>query len=258
MTNQQFQAFLTDFFYSPQGQALLKEEQAIIDRTLSQVFGLYLVQLGRICEEDLLVNSRVTNKVLVDDCLPSVANKCFIQADIDYLPIKADSIDVFVLPHTLESVIDPYHLLRQVDQMLIPEGHLLITGFNPLGCRTISNRLQNTQGGFKQAHLIRVHRLVDWLSLLGYDIELITYSSASCFSQKPAGRWLQSIEQGLGRAGLHFGNLYAILAKKRIFSPTPVGLNWRLKNWLTVSKGQRPVATSRSHKQARQALKDKN
>jgi len=48
MTNQQFQAFLTDFFYSPQGQALLKEEQAIIDRTLSQVFGLYLVQLGRI------------------------------------------------------------------------------------------------------------------------------------------------------------------------------------------------------------------
>lgn len=256
MTNQQFQAFLIQFFRSPQGHALFKQEQSMVDRSLSQVFGLYLVQLGRISTEDLMLNSRMRYKVLVDDCLPSSKNPCFIQADIDYLPIKSDSIDGFVLPHTLESVVDPYHLLRQVDQMLIPEGHLLITGFNPFGCRTILNRLQNTDGGFKNAHFIRVHRLVDWLSLLGYDIELISYSSASCFGSQRESKWLGSLEQGLGRAGLHFGNLYAILAKKRIFSPTPVGLNWRLRNWLNVTKGQRPMATSRYHRQTREMDKD--
>lgn len=258
MMNQQFQAFLTEYFRSPQGQALFKEEQAIIDRALDQVFGLYLVQLGRISDEDLLAHSRVRYKVLVDDYLPTPINKCFIQADIDYLPIKSDSVDVIVLPHTLESVIDPYHLLRQVDQMLIPEGHLLITGLNPLGCRTILNRLQNSGNGFKSAHFIRVHRLVDWLSLLGYDIKLITYGTASCFSEKSDSRWLRGFEQGLARTGLHFGNVYAVLAKKRIFSPTPVGLNWHLKNWLSVTKGQRPMATSRSQRQSQQTINDKN
>lgn len=255
MTNQQFQSFLTEFFRFPQGHALLKEEQTIIDRTLSQVFGLYLIQLGQISETDLLVNSRVSHKILVDDHLPVSPPACFIQADIDYLPIQPDSVDVFLLPHTLESVVDPYHLLRQVDQMLIAEGHLLITGFNPIGCRTIINRIQNTGGGFKQAHFIRVHRLVDWLSLLGYDIQLINYSASNCFSPKPNSRWWHSFERGLGRAGLHFGNVYAILAKKRIFSPTPVGLNWRLKNWLTVTKGQRPMATNRSHRQASETIR---
>lgn len=257
MTNQQFQSFLTGFFRSPQGHALLKEEQEMIERALSHVFGLYLIQLGQISETDLLVNSRVSHKILIDDHLPSALPDHFIQADIDYLPIQSDSVDVFVLPHTLESVVDPYHLLRQVDQMLIPEGHVLITGFNPLGCRTLINRIQNTGGGFRQAHFIRVHRLVDWLSLLGYDIELINYSASNCFSQKPNSRWWQLFERGLGRAGLHFGNVYAILAKKRIFSPTPVGLNWRLKNWLTVTKGQRPMATNRSHRHATETIRNK-
>ena len=36
-----------------------------------------------------------------------------------------------VLPHTLELSADPHHVLREVERVLVPEGRVVISGFNP-------------------------------------------------------------------------------------------------------------------------------
>jgi len=35
------------------------------------------------------------------------------------------------MPHTLEFTNDPHQVLREVDRVLIPEGHVVILAFNP-------------------------------------------------------------------------------------------------------------------------------
>ncbi len=43
-----------------------------------------------------------------------------------------DSIDLVFLPHTLEFSADPHQVLRETERVLIPEGRVIILGFNPL------------------------------------------------------------------------------------------------------------------------------
>ena len=50
----------------------------------------------------------------------------------DELPFASQSIDLVALPHVLEFTDDPHEVLREVARVLMPEGRLIITGFNPL------------------------------------------------------------------------------------------------------------------------------
>lgn len=254
MRNLAFQTFLSRFYQTPKGLSLLNDEKLLIDRSLAKVFGYYLVQLGITCDEDLTKNCRVSHKVFADLAFPKYLTpetiQEFVQADLNYLPFRNDSIDAVVMPHTLEAVSDPYHLLRQVDKMLVPEGHILITGFNPFGCQIIRQKLGENRQSFAQANLVKESRVVDWLNVLGYEIEKVTYSSLSCVTKDietyQPSRFLLSLEHWMDKVGLDLGNVYCVLAKKKVGSPTPVGLNWRLAPWQTVKKG-RIIASSEAH-----------
>ena len=41
------------------------------------------------------------------------------------------SLDLVVLPHTLELSVDPHMALREVERVLVPEGRVVIAGLNP-------------------------------------------------------------------------------------------------------------------------------
>jgi ubiquinone/menaquinone biosynthesis C-methylase UbiE len=47
------------------------------------------------------------------------------------LPFAANSLDLVVLPHTLELSLDPHATLREVERVLVPEGRVVISGLNP-------------------------------------------------------------------------------------------------------------------------------
>lgn len=254
MRNLPFQTFLSHFYQTPKGLSLLNDEKLLIERSLDKVFGYYLVQLGMTCEADLTQNCRVSHKVFTDVALPKDTFpeqiQEFVLADLNYLPFKDDSIDAVVMPHTLESVSDPYHLLRQVDKILVPEGHILITGFNPFGCQIIRQKVGENRQSFNRANLVKESRVVDWLNVLGYEIQKISFSSLSCVTKDvetyQPSRFLLSLEHWMDKVGLDLGNVYCVLARKKVGSPTPVGLNWRLAPWQTVKKG-RVIANSEAH-----------
>ena len=53
-------------------------------------------------------------------------------ADPTRLPLASDRLDAVLLPHTLDFVPDPRQVLREVERVLIPEGRVVILGFNAL------------------------------------------------------------------------------------------------------------------------------
>jgi len=46
------------------------------------------------------------------------------------LPLASQSVDLVVLPHVLESHDHPHEVLRETERVLMPEGQVVISGFN--------------------------------------------------------------------------------------------------------------------------------
>lgn len=255
--NQSFQKSLNDWALTANGRAVFKQEKALLDNAIKNLFGYYCVQLGAPTQENLMLVSRIQHKVLVASALKEGggnnvdSHSHFVQADLDYLPIAKDIADVVLLPHTLEIAADPYYLLRQVDAMLRPEGHMVITGFNPIGCLVMRLRLFKKELSFQDAQLERLNRIKEWLEVLGYDIQLQRYSTVTCFAQRERKTrsiaCLEWIEKRLSTLGLQFGNVYCLVAKKRIDSPTLVGTKWHMPRWRAIST-KRPASAARNHR----------
>ena len=60
------------------------------------------------------------------------AGRSAVWCDLLDLPFEAQSVDLIVMPHTLEFTSDPHRLLREAERVLMPEGQLIILGFNSL------------------------------------------------------------------------------------------------------------------------------
>ena len=65
------------------------------------------------------------------DSLASSPTAVSLGCDFDALPFDSQSLDLVVLPHALELARDPHLTLREVERVLMPEGRVVIIGFNP-------------------------------------------------------------------------------------------------------------------------------
>lgn len=249
--NQGFQRFLKQWYHTPQGRLFWEQERPLLQQALDKLFGYFLVQLGQTSTDSWLEGSRVSHKLLLDENFvfterPSSSGEAqtasqsrvhCVQADLDYLPLAKESVDVMVLPHTLETVTDPHYLLRQVDALLVPEGHLVISGFNPLACGVLKNRLKKHNRPLREAHLVSAAELAEWLEVLGYEVEQVRFSTISCYEGTTSSdsllgwRLLEKVENLLNRLGWQFGNVYCVVARKRVDAPRLVGLAKRRFAW---------------------------
>ncbi len=112
---------------SPPGQYLLAWEQAHINAAVANIFGFHALQLG-LPELNALAANRMPHRWLATEHLsPQSALVTYFAA----LPFAANSLDMVVLPHTLELTVDPHATLREVHRVLVPEGRVVVSGFNP-------------------------------------------------------------------------------------------------------------------------------
>jgi SAM-dependent methyltransferase len=114
---------------SERGQYFVAQEQAWLNATVPSMFGLLAVQLGT-RQLDGLSASCMPHRVYVQ-AEPGLGPSPSCLAHFHALPFEAQSVDLMVLPHVLECVPNPQCLLREVERVLLPEGKVLITGFNP-------------------------------------------------------------------------------------------------------------------------------
>ncbi|MGS6269378.1 SAM-dependent methyltransferase, partial [Enterobacter hormaechei] len=73
--------------------------------------------------------------------------------------------------HTLPWCSDPHRLLREADRVLIDDGWLILSGFNPLslmGLRKLTPVLRRTPP--YNSRMFTMMRQLDWLSLLNFEV----------------------------------------------------------------------------------------
>lgn len=134
---------------------LLEEERVCLEQLVHRYFGYYMLQIGSIGGElPSLVPGRLHSRIMVAPERPALSSSCWIQGAPDRLPVASDSVDVVLLLHTLDFYPDPHQTLREVERVLIPEGRLIVVGFNPWSlwvcgaCLAVAREARHGMGGF--------------------------------------------------------------------------------------------------------------
>lgn len=267
---------LAPWLESPPGRHLLAWEQGQLDLALADVFGFHALQLGMPRLDGLRANRMPRRWLAVENADPAldlVARKPggvalgdgldvvldvddraddgddrvgadpgpwpdgpSLRCSFDALPFDAASLDLVVMPHTLELAADPHRTLREVDRVLVPDGRVLVVGFNPRSLWGLRQRLGHAAravgiGRRRELYLPRAgefiapRRLRDWLSLLSFEVEAGRYGCYIPPVRSASGvqrcAWM---EQAGERWWPVFGSLYYIMAVKRVRGMRLVGL----------------------------------
>jgi SAM-dependent methyltransferase len=210
----------------PPGRALLEAERDAVADALECVFGVQCLQVGAWGPAGLFLGLARTQRRAWLSAGARVEGA--IRSDPASLPIQSDSIDALILPHTLEFTDDPHQVLREAERVLVAEGTLVILGFEPLGSWALRHRL--TGGGYPPglARFLAERRLADWLRLLSFDVDparrhLYTLPFARAQSGR-LGRWAERAGRSVWP---HLSGAYLLVAKKRVYSMTPMRLRLR-------------------------------
>lgn len=236
------------WFETTLGQYVLEREQAYFDNTISDIFGYNALQIG-LPQYPLLRASRIPLRITVGTHPP--AN---LLADFNHLPIASQSTDLVLLPHVLEFSATPHQILREVERVLIPEGHVLITGFNPLSFWGACHLLRHGRTDYPWCgKFIGLARIKDWLALLGFEVMA---GKLTCYAPPlQSAQWLarlQFIEAAGDRWWPLGGGVFCLLAKKRVHSMRLILPSWSER--LAAQRGIAPVAQKeaagcRTHKE---------
>ncbi|MHB1677011.1 MAG: class I SAM-dependent methyltransferase [Sulfuriferula sp.] len=228
-------ASLAEWFTSPLGQYLVTRELAYFDQTVIDLFGFNALQVG-LSHMDLLRNSRISHRFRVDNI--AIGD---VVAEATHLPFAAQSIDLLVLPHLLEFSPYPHQILREAERVLIAEGNLLISGFNPRSLWGLYSWTKQRSDKFPwQGDFVNFSRLKDWLSLLGCDIvgwRMCCY--APPFAHIPWVHRFEFMEAAGDRWWAMGGGVYFIHAVKRVHGMRLITPRWQSKNKLV--NALRPV-----------------
>ncbi|HLW23982.1 MAG TPA: methyltransferase domain-containing protein [Steroidobacteraceae bacterium] len=212
------------WFETPLGERVLREEAAMATFALEDVFGFELLQLGTWGPtRHLLAAARTQHTTLLAPELEAAA--VTLCAPLTSLPFASDSIDAVVLAHTLELVEDPYAVLREAERVLCAEGCLLIWGFNPWsgwGVRhSFARHMRRRDFPPQVRRLLSERRLRDWVSLLDFEISSV---HGYLGSLPLAGRLIESPGREMEfkpRPALMAG-AYLLKARKRVQTLTLV------------------------------------
>lgn len=169
-----------------------------------------------------------------------------LRCDSQAWPIATETVDLVVLVHALEAVVDPHGLLREAARVLIPEGRLVVVGFNPLSLWALHRPLSPVQFPPIQDRWVAMGRVKDWCQLLTLQVEAGRHGQYRPVLQTEAAlRRLAWLDQAGARWWPAFGAVYSITAIKR-----RIGLRVIMPQWQ--STAAKATQTARSVEPAAQ------
>ena len=133
-----------------------------------------------------------------------------------------------LLHHLLDFVNDPKEILREINRVTIPMGHVVIVGFNPISFWGLWRGVAR----FKKrapwsGEFIRAGRLMDWLNLLDFKIDRAQYA----IYRPPFARFpgkVTDYSQGVSRGlNLPVGSIYVIVARKHVGAVRSIRPVWK-------------------------------
>lgn len=222
------QRALRAWFETPLGRSLQAHELHRLRSALPNLYGTLAVQLGRLGPLDLLDACVVPTRALVEATgeQPGAA----VLAMPEALPFATGTVDLLLLPHTLDYCDDPHQVLREVNRVLSPEGHVVVIGFNPWswwGFRRLFTRRPRPAPWC--GRFLPLARVKDWLQLLDFDL-----TQGGMLYYRPPIRRESLMERlrFLDKAGDRWwpmtAAVYLLVAKKRVAGMTPLRPAWKL------------------------------
>lgn len=238
---------------TPPGRYLLDWEQDRLDHAVADVFGYHALQIGLPQIEGLRANRMphrwvATDTLYTPEALPLPPQRdsqistlpppepISLHSEYDALPFPSASIDLVVLPHALELARDPHETLREVERVLVPEGRVVIAGFNPASLWGLRQRMGHMKRGLglgrdqrmylpSSGDFIGYWRLRDWLRLLSFEVEMGRFG---CWRPPlKSEAWLQRfawMDDVGDRWWPVLGSVYFLVAVKRVRGMRLVGL----------------------------------
>ncbi len=239
------------------GKNSLQTIDRLCGEAMSEIFGYYALQIGLLSSQhDLLSNSRIAAgfSLVEKDSLEftdkSDANKNninlvsqgtshnLIVSTNEQLPVETDNIDLVIATHALELSKDPHQILREIDRVLVPEGHCILIGFNPFSLLQ-AGRLFKPEF-YKKGNdekMRSAHRVRDWFSVLGFEVMDLHYFGfrPRVKNQKVFERlsWLEKLGN---TAWPVLGNMYMLHVKKQVVAMRPHKKVWKAPAVLTGGK----------------------
>lgn len=227
-SDRQLRQRLRSWFDSSLGRSLQAIETNRLRSVLPSLYGKVAVQLGALGKLDMIESSPAPTRIVLDVLAPDHA--VAVQGFPEALPFEGRSVDIVLLPHTLDFASDPHQVLREVDRVLVPEGHVVVLGFNPLSMWGIARLFAKRRGRPPWcAHFFGVARIRDWLTLLEYEVtagQMLYYRPPMqkesvmdrlYFLDKVGDRWWPMMAAA-----------YLVVAKKRVYGVTPLQPTWRV------------------------------
>lgn len=234
----QFAHFTRWLHSTPLGEYVLTYEQAWFDSVTADIFGYQAMQL-QLSQINFLRANRIPSHIFASE-----EDKAEMRCCPYALPIANQSLDLLILPHGLDFTTYPQEVLREAYRVLVPEGRLLITGFNPYSLWLWRYLFKRDPW---QTNRLTLPRLKDWLTLLGFESMQGGYLGYTLPVQDAkwltATRWMDAVGD---RWWPLAGSIYCLDMIKRIQGMRMIMPAWReaiqVKNAVAASKASCKVS----------------
>lgn len=222
--NNELSQALRDWFSTQPGARIVAQERDALHAMVGDLFGYQLLQLGELgADLSYLAQCPVRHKTLISG--PGLSDsRGVIVGEPQHLPIASDIADVVILPHTLDFSADPHQVLREVERVLIPEGRVIVIGFNPYSLWGLWRLVARWRGAIPWCgHFLSYPRLNDWLTLMGFDIERMDVME---FQPPTRSGRFEAVDRLGRRVWPMLAGVYMVRAVKRVSRVTPVRQRW--------------------------------
>ncbi len=210
------------------GNRLLEAEKQILTQMLAKHFGKQALLLGVPNQFDLLAASPIPYHTIISPLIHRDKKMAYIEGDFHEIPILTGSIDLVILPHTLEFVDNPRQLLSEACRIIKPEGLIAVCGFNPYstwGFRRLAARKKISPW---TANFIASRQVKNWLQLADFEME----KHKSVLFIPPINHpnmyhKLQFLERFGSKCFPALGGAYVLIARAKVIPLTPIRLKWK-------------------------------
>jgi SAM-dependent methyltransferase len=220
---------------------VLKLENKRLSRLLINYSGRHLLQLSNHVLSSLGA-SPIPHKICISQVMPPSTSSntrpdcAFLQSSYTDLPFASDSINLVILPHTLECDKNAKYILSEAWRVLTPNGHLILLGINPMSLWGLY-RLFSYKPPSWNGYFYTMPTICQWIQHLGGKIchiesfffrpPLISQPGTWLFDKL---FWLEKISPWLFP---YLGGIYLIIAQKQIRRFSRLNLVWQFPPVLT-------------------------
>ena len=212
------------------GGSLLAEEQHLLSRILNKHYGKHVLLIGVPHQRQLLNATSIPCHTLISPIAQKEKNTSyrFIESDFHELPVLTGSIDLVMLPHTLEFMDNPRQLLSEACRVIKSEGLIMVCGFNPYSAWGIKKALTKHKTAPWSGNFMHAPKVKSWLRLADFEME----KQQSLMFRPPIAHEsvyhkLHFLEHIGNKCFPYFGGVYVLLARAKVIPLTPIRLKWK-------------------------------